>query len=830
MNKAKKSGAIVSVFIVIGMAFLLLGNQQPPEELIENHVTATEQSYSFSKSIKPIMDNKCLACHACYDAPCQLKLESSQGLARGASKKPVYDGERFQDTPPTRLYVDAQTPQEWRNKGFYSVLSAYTQSKHETSPPLMLQMLTLAKNNPLPINKKVPEEIQLGFDRVNYCPAPTEFADYAEEYPHGGMPLAVSGLDQNEYQILSTWLKQGSKIDSAPVTISKQEQLLMKQWETWLNQPDKKSTLLSRYLYEHLFLGHLYLSDANVNSHELNQSDLHHRGVNRTDINSTDINNTRAKATQFYQLIRSYTPTGEPPVIVATVRPNDDPKKPFFYRLIPIIDTIVHKTHITYRFDSDRLSHYQQLFYTSDWSVENLPGYGYKDRSNPFLTFAAIPAKQRYQFLLDDAEFFVRNFIRGPVCRGQIATNVIRDQFWIMFEDPNVEHYTNNANYQLSVNQHLGLPGEETSLLNFGSQWLRYNEDRNQYLDLRQKAYQQQFPKGPELNHIWDGDKTNNNAFLTVFRHHNSASVTEGWQGEIPLTAWLMGYPLLERTYYELVANFDVFGSISHQTQTRLYFDLIRNGAETNFLRFIPAASRQALYDSWYQSSAIIKTEIAYHELDVKTPSNIPYSRNQPKHELLETLLDKYPALNGGDDPINRCNDGCATQIEDSLHAQVAHAMSKIAAIPASQLAGIKWLPEVSFVRINLDQNPTHTKANENFLVYTLIRNRRHSSVAYLLGESLRYQEELDSLTIMPAPIGSYPNLILQMNLAELDDFVTSFSAIDSAKSFEQFIQRWSLGRMNPQFWNVFHSFKDYLQATRPLEAGIYDMNRYGNW
>ncbi|WP_420798930.1 fatty acid cis/trans isomerase [Neptunomonas antarctica] len=64
-------------------------------------------------------------------------------------------------------------------------------------------------------------------------------------------------------------------------------------------------------------------------------------------------------------------------------------------------------------------------------------------------------------------------------------------------------------------------------------------------------------------------------------------------------------------------------------------------------------------------------------------------------------------------------------------------------------------------------------------------------------------------MTIMPAPIGSYPNWILQMNLAELRSFVTSFRAINSEKSFKQFIQRWSLGPMNLQFWNVFHSFKD---------------------
>ncbi|WP_346657193.1 fatty acid cis/trans isomerase [Pseudomonas sp. SWRI154] len=34
-----------------------------------------------------------------------------------------------------------------------------------------------------------------------------------------------------------------------------------------------------------------------------------------------------------------------------------------------------------------------------------------------------MPAQARYQFMLDNAENFVRTFIRGPVCRGQIATD-----------------------------------------------------------------------------------------------------------------------------------------------------------------------------------------------------------------------------------------------------------------------------------------------------------------------------------------------------------------------------------------------------------------------
>ncbi|WP_205504903.1 fatty acid cis/trans isomerase, partial [Pseudomonas viridiflava] len=91
------------------------------------------------------------------------------------------------------------------------------------------------------------------------------------------------------------------------------------------------------------------------------------------------------------------------------------------------------------------------------------------------------------------------------------------------------------------------------------------------------------------------------NALLTVFRHFDSASVTKGLIGDVPHSMWLFDYPLLERTYYQLAVNFDVYGNVSHQAQTRLYFDLIRNGAEINFLRLMPADLREGLLGDLYQ-------------------------------------------------------------------------------------------------------------------------------------------------------------------------------------------------------------------------------------
>lgn len=49
----------------------------------------------FEQEVKPILDSRCVVCHACYDAPCQLKLSSAQGIDRGLVDYPVYRGKRL---------------------------------------------------------------------------------------------------------------------------------------------------------------------------------------------------------------------------------------------------------------------------------------------------------------------------------------------------------------------------------------------------------------------------------------------------------------------------------------------------------------------------------------------------------------------------------------------------------------------------------------------------------------------------------------------------------------------------------------------------------------
>jgi hypothetical protein len=98
---------------------------------------AISPAISYTRDIQPIFTEKCVACHACYDSAASSTWAAAKARAR-RSKMPVYDGERTQAAPTTRLFYDAFGKRAWQQKGFYSVLDA-----QGSQAALMARMLEL---------------------------------------------------------------------------------------------------------------------------------------------------------------------------------------------------------------------------------------------------------------------------------------------------------------------------------------------------------------------------------------------------------------------------------------------------------------------------------------------------------------------------------------------------------------------------------------------------------------------------------------------------------------------------------------------------------------
>ncbi|MBI3892475.1 MAG: fatty acid cis/trans isomerase [Candidatus Wallbacteria bacterium] len=740
----------------------------------------SDTHYSYQRDVKPILERHCIVCHACYDAPCQLKMESSEGLDRGASKAVVYKARpKAQDT--TRLHIDATNTAAWRQKGFFSVIEGGSSS-------LLSRMLELGRRQAPKANEPIPATVPMGPKRENVCPKAEEFDSYQHRRMHEGMPFGLAPLRPDALLTLQGWLAQGAPLDDPETPPSDQAMEIVARWEQFLDAPDNRSQLLARYIYEHLFLAHLYFD--------------------------------RTASSGFFEIVRSTTPPGSPIQIVPTRRPNDDPGGPIFYRLRPIRDSIVQKTHITYPFGPERLEHIKQLFAQVAWKVDELPSYSLDDSTNPFKTFAAIPARLRYQFMLDNAYYFVQCFIRGPVCLGNIATDVIQDHFYAMFQRPASDLFCQDADYARQAVEHLDVKGREGFKIDVRPEWLA-SEQR--YGKLRLARYKNQ--EATSLEDIWNGDGSNPDAMLTIFRNFDSATVIRGLRGQDPKTLWVMDYPIFERIYYLLVVTFDVFGSAYHQVVTRSYFDLLRAESETNFLRFMPKEARKPLRDSWYRGTgASLKTLAVYPSVDDETPNRLAFAATDPKAEFIAQLRARMTPIAGAAGDLTGNSFAENDRVLDATMRQaVDGALQSLEAGTASEHPFISFLPEVTFVRVGIGDKTQD-------LAYTVLHSRSLKNVAFMFQETRRQEPEMDYLTVLRGPVGCYPNFIFQIPLAKTDDFVKLLAAVTDQDSFNSVIREYGVLRTHPSFWDAFDFIKKYQSRLNPVECGIFDANRYANY
>jgi hypothetical protein len=151
--------------------------------------------------------------------------------------------------------------------------------------------------------------------------------------------------------------------------------------------------------------------------------------------------------------------------------------------------------------------------------------------------------------MLDEAQNTIMSFIKGPVCRGQVALNVINDHFWVFFVDPNEVKLDHVEDFLASQTDNLEMPASTGNIYRPLSHWRRYSKQQTALLVAMDEYLSENFvgQRSVSLDLVWDGDGVNDNAALTVFRHFDSATVEKGLVGKPPKTAWLIGYELLER-------------------------------------------------------------------------------------------------------------------------------------------------------------------------------------------------------------------------------------------------------------------------------------------
>ncbi len=779
----------LSYYLIISTVTLLFSACGAPE-LAPVAVTPSNHSVNYLKDVKPILDKRCVSCHSCYNSPCQAKFSAYEGVDRGGSKLLVYDALRLSAAEPTRLFIDAQTTPEWRKKEFYS-LTKSDDSNMTHNDSIMMHMLHDKKKNPQIIGNYAPEGDKL------VCPRDKEeMNEYVEDKPNHGMPYGLPQIQESEYTTLTQWLQQGAK---GPTT---QEQKMLKQpsaiaqveiqkWEKFLNQQDAKHKMTARYLYEHLYLAHW---------------------------------NFKASPSEYFEIVRSKTPAPEPVDLVVTLRAYDDPKvDTFYYRLVKMHATPVHKTHMVVEFDDAKLARIKEQFIDTKWMQEpHVMSYDSKVSSQPFIAFEQIPAASRYQFLLDNSHYIIMTFIRGPVCRGQMALNVIHDHFWILFQDPKHDLTVLKPEFLQAQEKNLVMPIETNNL----SVWNTFSDDYKdafeRYFAAKEKLYEKEMPNGVALENIWKGEKPSDAPMLTIYRHYDSASVHKGAVGELPKTMWVIDFSQLERIYYLLVAGYDVYGNISHQTNIRRYFDYIRMEGEENYLTFLPKEHRMEYFKSWYIGIDDVQELNSLEISNIET--KVKYKTNHPRGEFIEQVVNNHLLKSTGIefDDINYYSEG-----------QTPPLMPKSFTIREELKTGFRALtkPGTGFIKHVTDNgvNVMHIRIkmeDGSDIVGSIVVNRWHDNVNSMFnGEQAAPQK--DTIDFVKYSVGSYPNMFVVVDYKDLPDFFDLVQNYDRSEKYNNKIRKYFISRSNKDFWKTFDWFQNNFNESDPLNAGLYDLNRY---
>jgi hypothetical protein len=138
-------------------------------------------------------------------------------------------------------------------------------------------------------------------------------------------------------------------------------------------------------------------------------------------------------------------------------------------------------------------------------------------------------------------------------------------------------------------------------------------------------------------------------------------------------------------------------------------------------------------------------------------------------------------------------------------------------AISAVRGASTVWLPEVAFLRVD----GSHW--------FTLLRDTAHSNVSNLFFEEKRLLPQENALTLVPGFIGAYPNAIYRVARADLGAFADAIRTLASEEDYRRFAGRFAVRRTDPAFWATSDAMNDAYARSAPLEAGLFDYNRFEN-
>jgi hypothetical protein len=380
----------------------------------------------------------------------------------------------------------------------------------------------------------------------------------------------------------------------------------------------------------------------------------------------------------------------------------------------------------------------------------------------------------------------------------------------VFFEDTELFSSEAAAEFLAQQYDNLRLPSEAGSQAATLRTWKKYSKAQDAYLQAKVEfADKYLSPANLTLDIVWDGNGTNENAALTVFRHFDNASVVKGLLGPTPRTAWLIGYPVLERIHYLLVAGFDVYGNLGHQLNTRMYMDFLRMESEANFLALLPKDVRIAESRNWYEGAPAKEQAYVFGpRFNISTETGVKYVTDDPKLELYGMLQQRLAPV------LNRSFD----LDQPTVPADQRQLLQQLAAVKGLPLGPI---PEVVYLNVQSSDGTEH--------YYTVLHNVAHRNITSLFREQKNLVPAEDTLSVVSGFIGAYPNAYWQVREQDLADLVDRVGTLSGSASYSALLDSYGVRRTAADFWAHSDKIVKAHKAANPIANGLPDYNRLAN-
>ncbi len=111
--------------------------------------------------------------------------------------------------------------------------------------------------------------------------------------------------------------------------------------------------------------------------------------------------------------------------------------------------------------------------------------------------------------------------------------------------------------------------------------------------------------------------------------------------------------------------------------------------------------------------------------------------------------------------------------------------------------------------------------------IYSLVANRVYASQWTLLFQNGQALPNEDTMSVYPTLVNGFPNLFVDLDLAQAPDFLRDLAAVETDDAWRRFRERYAILRNSEYYWPVYDWLNDWKLSERGDAAGWLDLTYY---